>query len=75
MFRFEGNLINKHAVFFLVRVSKDDVAKVKISDEHEDFAWLSYEDAVKKMRVKQNKEMLASALEFIKNIEKQKKLC
>jgi len=74
MFKLEGNMINRHAIFFLVRVSKDDAEKVRISDEHDDFAWLSYEDAIKKMRVKQNKEMLASALEFIKNIEKQKRL-
>ncbi|MBU3913126.1 MAG: NUDIX domain-containing protein [Nanoarchaeota archaeon] len=73
-FRHEGNLINKHAIFFLVRVSKEDAEKVKISNEHEDFAWLCYEEAIKKMRVKQNKEMLASALEFIREIEKQKKL-
>jgi len=74
MFRFEGRMINRYAAYFLVKVSKDDAGKTKISDEHEDFAWLVYEDAIKKMRVKQNKEMLANALEFVKNIEKQKKL-
>jgi len=74
MFRFEGRMINRYAAYFLVKVSKEEAVRTKISDEHEDFAWLVYEDAIKKMRVKQNREMLANALEFVKNMDKQKKL-
>ena len=37
-------------------------------------AWLNYEDAMKKMKIKNNKEMLKEAYEFIKEYEKQKKL-
>jgi len=74
MFRFEGKMIGRYAAYFLVRVSKEDAAKTNISDEHDEFAWLSYEEAIKKIKVKQNKEMLAIALEFVKDIEKQKRL-
>ena len=74
MFKHDGDLISKHAIFFLVRVSKDESAKTNISDEHDEFAWLTYEEAIKKIKVKQNKEMLAIALGFVRNMEKQKRL-
>lgn len=73
-FKMNGELIYKEAVFFLAKVSSSEAGNVKISNEHEDFAWLSYELALKKMRVKQNKMMLKSALEFIEKYERQKKL-
>lgn len=73
-FRHEGELIYKEAVFFLAQVTREEAGKVKISSEHDDFKWLCYEDAVKIMKVKDNKEMLASALRFIQETRKQKKL-
>jgi len=74
LFKFNNEWINKYAVFFLAKISKEEAGKVKISDEHEDFAWLEYSEAVKTCRVKANKMMLASALEFIKKYEGQKRL-
>lgn len=73
-FRFEGQLIHKEAVYFLARVSLDESTKVKISNEHEDFSWKTYEESLKIMKVKQNKEMLAHALDFISENGKQKRL-
>lgn len=73
-FRFNGEIISKEALFFLAEVSKEEASKVKISDEHEDFAWKNYEDALKIMKIKQNKEMLKKAYEFIKEYRKQRKL-
>jgi len=73
-FRFRGQLIKKQAVFFLAKTTKREAGKVKISWEHEDFAWLSYDRALEKMKIKANKEMLRKAYEFIKKYEKQKRL-
>ena len=73
-FKHEGELIHKEASYFLAQVTREEADKVKISDEHDDFAWLDFESAMKKMRVKHNKEMLASSLKFIQEYNRQKKL-
>lgn len=73
-FKMNNETIKKHAIFFLGKVNREEAKNVKISDEHEDFAWLTYQDALKKMKIKNNKEMLTSAREFILDFEKQKKL-
>lgn len=73
-FKFKGELIKKQAIFFLAKTTKQEAEKVKISFEHEDFVWLTYEDALKKMKIKNNKELLKKAYEFILKHEKQKKL-
>lgn len=73
-FRFNGEPIKKEAVFFLIEVSKEQVGSVKISEEHEDFKWLSYEEAVKIMKIRDNKEMLEKAYDFVKEHKKQKTL-
>jgi len=73
-FRFKGQLIKKQAVYFLAKTTMEEARKVKISWEHEDFAWLSLEEALKKMKIKANKELLMKAYEFIKEYEKQKRL-
>lgn len=73
-FRFDGKLIQKEATFFLAWVDRERAKQVRISDEHEDFRWVTLEDSLKIMKVKQNKEMIKSACEFIMKYEKQKKL-
>jgi len=73
-FRFEGKTIKKEAVFFLAKVSDEEARKVKVSFEHEDFKWLEYDEAIKLMKIKNNREMLEKAYEFIKQYERQKKL-
>ena len=73
-FQLEGKTIKKTAVFFLAKTSKEEAGKVKISFEHEDFAWLSYEEAIKKLKIKNNKEMLKKAYEFIKEYERQERI-
>ena len=60
------------ATFFLVKVSEEEAEKVKISFEHEEFAWLTFSEAIEKMKIKSNKEMLRKAYEFIFKFEKQK---
>jgi len=70
-YKYGGELVKKEAVFFLARTSKEEAEKVKISYEHEDFAWLSFSEALEKMKIKSNKEMLRKAYEFISSREKQ----
>jgi 8-oxo-dGTP pyrophosphatase MutT (NUDIX family) len=74
MYRFKGELIKKKATYMLVETSKETSKKVVLSSEHEDFQWLDYEDSLKIMKVKNNKEMLKEAYEFIKDNKKQSKL-
>ena len=65
-FRAEGQLIKKKATYLLARISKEEAEKVKISHEHEDFQWLTHENALKIMKIKNNKDMLTNAYEFTK---------
>jgi len=73
-FRLEGKTIKKEAIFFLAKTTKEEAEKVKISWEHEDFAWLLLKEAVDKTRVKPNKELLKKAYNFILEHDKQKRI-
>ena len=73
-FRAEGRLVSKEAIFLLVKVTEEQASKVKISFEHEDFKWLSYEKALSYIKIKNNKEMIKSAYDFVKKYEEQKRL-
>ena len=52
-----AELILKEVCFFVART---DHKTVKLSGEHTDFAWLSYEDAVEQVTYKNAKELLAA---------------
>jgi len=56
----EGQTIYKEVVFFLAETETKDV---KISWEHDDFGWFSYEEAVAKVK---SKEIIKKANDFIK---------
>lgn len=56
-------LVKKKAIFFLARAKTKNV---KISWEHEDFKWLSLEDALKLLAYEEDKKNLREAYEFIK---------
>jgi 8-oxo-dGTP pyrophosphatase MutT (NUDIX family) len=73
-FKLKGELIKKDCIFFLAKTTEEEAEKTKISFEHEDFAWLSLEEAINKTRVKNNKKLLEEAEKFIQDHEKQKKL-
>jgi 8-oxo-dGTP pyrophosphatase MutT (NUDIX family) len=71
MYKFENEWSRKQAAFFLAQVPEN--SEVKISEEHEDFAWKNYPDASKICKIKNNKEMLTAANEFIlKNFKQDK---
>ncbi len=71
MYKFEGELISKEAVFFVAQALSKDV---KISQEHNDFKWFSLQEALSIMKHKNQKEMLKKANEFILDYVKQTKL-
>lgn len=60
-YRMNNELISKDVVFFLAEIKGE---KIKISKEHEGFAWLTIEEAVKKVK---SKETLKKADDFLKN--------
>ena len=71
-FRFKGELIQKEAVYLLIETEEKN--KVKISSEHQEFKWMDFQEAMKKINIKSNKEMIEKAYEFIKENKKQKTL-
>lgn len=73
-YRMNNEMISKDAIFYAAKVSKDDAAGVKISSEHNEFKWVTYDDALKLIKIKDNREMLKKAYEFIKEFERQKRL-
>ncbi len=54
--------IFKLVVFFIAKTQQKEI---KISEEHSDFLWLSYEDAIKKISFKNSKELLKKANDYI----------
>ena len=70
-YRFEGKLVKKKATFLLARVDPKVKETIKLSYEHEAFEWNNFEEAIKKMRIKNNRDMLTSAYNFIKEWLKQ----
>lgn len=61
-YRWEGELINKHVTFFLVKALDDDV---KISFEHEDSRWVSIDEALNLLKIKDYKDMMIKAHKFL----------
>jgi len=58
-YRLKGELVSKDVVFFLAESATE---KVKISKEHEGFEWLTFDEAIKKVK---SKEMLKKADKFL----------
>jgi len=56
----------KSVVFYL---AKTNTKKIKLSEEHANFAWLSYEEAFKKITYKNSKELLKKANSFLSEIQ------
>ena len=56
-------LVRKTVVFFL---ASTDTEAVKLSHEHVGFAWVSGEEALRKLGFKTAKRVLSAAMEFLK---------
>ena len=57
-FQFEGELIYKEVVFFLAKTKTETV---KISNEHLDYTWLDYKNAIEKITYQNAKNILSKA--------------
>ncbi|MEK6565785.1 MAG: NUDIX domain-containing protein [Bacteroidota bacterium] len=63
-FRWQGKGIFKVVVFYLVRTA---MKEVKLSDEHIGHEWLSYDEAMKRLKFKNSKQVLEKANSAILN--------
>lgn len=61
-FQFKDRNILKFVTFYLVEARQGNV---KISEEHVDFSWLPYEEALKKLTFKNAKNILEKANDFL----------
>ncbi len=73
-YKLKGELVKKSAVYYLAKISKEQAEKVRVSFEHKSFKFLKLNDALKIMRIKNEKKMLEKAASFIKEYKKQKNL-
>jgi len=72
-FKAEGKTVKKHATYFLAEIKKEDL-NVKLSSEHEGFVFVDLEESKKYVKIKQNRELLKKAFEFVKENKKQMKI-
>jgi bis(5'-nucleosidyl)-tetraphosphatase len=61
-FRWEEKNVMKFVTFYLARTGTKDV---KISSEHMGFEWLTYEEAIKKLKFKNARQIIKKADEFL----------
>ncbi len=61
-FRFKGENILKFVTFYLAETKIKDV---KVSEEHLGYDWLSYQEALTKLKFKNAKETLQKAHQFL----------
>ena len=59
----KNELVFKTATYLLAGTNTKNV---KLSYEHDDYGWFSYEQALDKLRFKNDKEVLGKAYSFIK---------
>ena len=64
-YRLKGRLIRKFAVYFLAEISKEEAKKTRVSFEHKSFKFLKLKDALKIMRIKNEREMQAEQYKTI----------
>ena len=62
-YRRDNETIFKESIFYLAESENEEV---KISDEHDDFKWCSFDEAMKLLKFKNAKEILKKADEFLK---------
>ena len=62
-------LVSKDVIYFLAKTNEKDV---KVSFEHAGYTWLPFEDALKKLTFKTDKEVLTTAEQFLKNFASKK---
>lgn len=61
-FRVKEGKVTKIVTFFLAQTETE---KVKLSCEHKDYLWLSYQEAINRLTFKKSKEVLRKANDFL----------
>ncbi|MHA1616853.1 MAG: bis(5'-nucleosyl)-tetraphosphatase [Candidatus Njordarchaeales archaeon] len=59
------DLVHKEVIFFLAKTRQE---KVRLSYEHVGYAWLRYEEALKKVTYESSRKVLEKAHEYLKRI-------
>ena len=62
-FRAEGKTILKFVVFYLAETK---IKEIKISEEHQGFLWLSYEEALRQLTFKNAKDVIKKTDSFLR---------
>lgn len=57
--------VQKTVIFF---IAKSNESSIELSHEHQDFLWLSYEEARSKVTFKNAKDLLKRAEDFLKSV-------
>ena len=73
-YKLKGELVRKFAVYYLAEILEEQAEKIRISFEHKSFKFLNLQEALKIMRIENEKKMLEKAAAFIKEYKKQKNL-
>lgn len=66
-YTYEGKKIYKEVVYFLAESLS---SKIKLSYEHTDYAWLSYEEAIGVITYENDRKVLEKAENFLGGLEK-----
>lgn len=64
-FQWEGKKVSKWVVYLLAQTKEE---KVKLSFEHDDFAWLPFEEAYQRITFANSKEVLRKAHRFFQEL-------
>ncbi len=68
----EGKRIHKDVVYFLAECRADAADRIKLSYEHTDYAWLSYDEAVKRLTYENDRNILEKAEKFLNKTSRSK---
>ena len=63
-YRMDGKSIFKESIFFLAETKIEDVI---ISDEHDEYKWCTFEEALKLLKFKNARDVLKKANDYLKN--------
>ena len=63
-FRADNNDIHKKVIFFLAKTNSQEV---NLSNEHQDFVWLNFDDAMKKVTYENAMNMLKKSEKFLES--------
>lgn len=65
-FNRDGKPVHKRVIYFL---GETDRGEVKLSGEHRDFIWLSYEEALRQLTYEDSRELLRRAEAFLERAD------